>query len=119
MGYFRQIVLLYKKQDDGTFSDTAIEISDAYNFNISTGLADKMDVFSFNLVNSNNRYFSGTSTFEVGDNVKIYMWKNKANYDTDDLIIDGIIDVIDTIIIMENVYFFVFMFFTPLSYLSS
>ena len=91
MAYFKQTVLLYKQQDDG-FAATPYTISDAYDINVERVLSDRKDTFQFKILNSNNKYFSGSKRFEIGDNIKIYVWANAANYtDPTHLLIDGII----------------------------
>ena len=91
MGYIKQQVLLYKRSG-ADFSETAISVDDAYGIQTITGLGDKKDTFKFDIINSNNRFFSDTSTFEVGDNIKIYNWKNATTYTNDDLLIDRVIE---------------------------
>jgi len=88
MAYYKQTVLLNKQLGTG-YSSSPITLSNSYNIQVETGKADKKDVFKFNIVNANNKYFNGENSIEVGDQVRVYFYKNKSTYTSDDIQIDG------------------------------
>lgn len=93
MATFYQRVDLFRRNEDGTFPSTAtLQIYDAYNFSLLNGTDNTKDSFTFNLINSNNRYFSGESKIKIGDQIKVFMWKDSASpTEPDDIVFDGII----------------------------
>ena len=99
MAYIYYKIELYKRKTDGSggWETTAETISGHFNKRVQRAIGSKKDTFSFNLMNSYNKYFSPTSKFENGDLIKIYAKKNSMTITIDDLLLAGtILNVVST-----------------------
>ena len=91
---------LYKRLDEGSgsWSSTAIDITEFFGKDIKKAMGTKKDTFKFNILNSNNKYFVLGAIIEKGDRIKIYQ-KNNSNIFTDN---DILIDAVVTSIMSQN-----------------
>jgi len=87
---------LYRRLDSGSgnWSTIPYEVTGAFTKTINLGIKDKKDSFSFNLLNTNNKYFGSGAVFRNGDRIVIYAKKNSTTVTIDDMLIDGTILVV-------------------------
>jgi hypothetical protein len=92
MGYLKQKVELYKQQGTEFSSSADLSTVDAFDIKIDHSTQDAKDSFEFKILNSNNKFFDSQRIFEVGDRIKIYIWRNaQTETDPTDLVMDGLI----------------------------
>ena len=98
MSYYGIRVALFKKDKElNEWSDTEIEISSVLSPSIKIGIGKRKDSFTFSVDNVNNLYFNGEDSFDVDDQIKIWMlkdqtWENMTDEQKNNaLVIDGII----------------------------
>lgn len=87
MSYAKIFVEHYDKTGVNSWSSDYTLI-DAYDVQTKTAMGDKKNTFSFKVLNVDNNY---STFFDISDKVNIYIVKNGDTYDSDDLIMSGVI----------------------------
>lgn len=91
MGYAKCEIRQYKKLTENTWSDDYNDIPVA-SVDLKEGIEATKDTFKVTLINADKMY---KSQFGLDDRIALYMWRNKADAESTDLVIDGMITEIN------------------------
>lgn len=96
---------LYKRLDDGqgSWSTDYTVLDQVYNKNIIKGMADKKDIFSFNVNNNYNKYYSTGAKIENGDKIEFYGKLNSSTITSSDLLLQGVVKSVNEKIGTANI----------------
>lgn len=91
MGYVCQRVAIYPKSGDTWDENTETVIADATQVTVNKGVGKTKNSYSFALPKSRLHFLSANNPLENENLVKIWIWRDKVDYDDTDLKIEGTI----------------------------